>query len=108
MYKTKQGGPRYNANAYEDLKQNDWEQFKKDLRNQPIGIAFAAADPYLFYSGNIYDGPCAAGLNHGMVATGYGVENKVEYVIIRNSWAERWGEKGYSRVAVGKTSGGTC
>lgn len=58
----------------------------------------------------MYDGPCAGGLNHGMVATGYGVdENGVEYVLIRNSWAKRWGEEGYSRVAAGDEKyGGTC
>ncbi|CAF0799668.1 unnamed protein product [Adineta ricciae] len=39
-------------------------------------------------------------MDHAMVAVGYGYDSalKLPYWIIKNSWAEKWGEKGYLRL----------
>jgi hypothetical protein len=47
-------------------------------------------------------------MDHAMVAVGYGYDAalKMSYWIIRNSWGETWGEKGYVRLA--KDKGNMC
>ena len=47
-------------------------------------------------------------MDHAMVVVGYGYDNalKMPYWIIKNSWAERWGESGYLRLA--KDKGNMC
>ena len=38
-------------------------------------------------------------MNHAMTAVAYGVENGVEYVVIKNQWGTSWGDKGYVKIA---------
>lgn len=89
----------------------DWEAMKTVLRKWPVSIGFAASDEFFFFKGSaVFDGPCAyEGVNHGIVAVGFGSDGYNEYVIIRNSWSTSWGERGYAKVKVGDESyGGTC
>ena len=61
-----------------------------------------AADNFKFqsYSGGILDDDECPGtyLSHAVAAVGYGVENGVDFWIVRNSWGELWGEDGYVRM----------
>jgi hypothetical protein len=47
-------------------------------------------------------------MDHAMTVVGYGYDNalKIPYWIIKNSWAAKWGEHGYLRIA--KDSGNMC
>ena len=47
-------------------------------------------------------------MNHAMTAVAYGVENGVEYVVIKNQWGTLWGDKGYVKVALTTTTTGVC
>jgi C1A family cysteine protease len=42
---------------------------------------------------------CGEFINHGVLAVGYGVENGVEYFLVKNSWADDWGDNGYVKIA---------
>lgn len=60
------------------------------------------AEEYVFhhyFSGIITDNSCGTGLDHAILAVGYGIENGFEYYIVKNSWGADWGEKGYVRIA---------
>ncbi|CAD5231176.1 unnamed protein product [Bursaphelenchus xylophilus] len=40
-------------------------------------------------------------VDHAVVIVGYGEEGSFKYWVLKNSWAETWGEKGYFRVERG-------
>lgn len=63
----------------------------------------------MYYSSGIYTGQdCAAYLNHAMQAVGFGVDNGVEYTIIRNQWGTSWGINGYAHVKMISGNYGVC
>ncbi len=52
------------------------------------------------YKSGVMDGKkvcpsSGGGTNHAVLATGYVLDKDESYVVIRNSWGDKWGEKGY-------------
>lgn len=45
--------------------------------------------------------------NHAMLHVGYGVEDGIQYMIIRNTWGRFWGENGYGKLKFGEFSSTT-
>ncbi|XP_046857407.1 LOW QUALITY PROTEIN: cathepsin K-like [Xenia sp. Carnegie-2017] len=56
---------------------------------------------FKFYGWGIYDDPqCDDSDNsHTVVVIGYGVQRGIPYWLIKNSWSESWGIKGYAKIA---------
>lgn len=66
----------------------------------PVSIG-VAADIWQFYGGGVFDNKrCGYTMDHGVVAVGYGTDAKSGqmYWLVRNSWGQFWGEKGYIRL----------
>lgn len=85
--------------GYHDVPQNNADSFLKALAHQPLSIAIEASGrDFQFYSGGVYDGHCGTQLDHGVAAVGYGTAKGMDYIIVKNSWGPKWGEKGYIRM----------
>ncbi|KRX00926.1 hypothetical protein PPERSA_09532 [Pseudocohnilembus persalinus] len=77
-------------------------------QNQPLYARVIASDWKLYDSG-IFDGCVSENpdeINHGVGIVGFNTESDdsdKQYWIIRNSWGEDWGEKGYMRLQFGNS-----
>jgi len=72
----------------------------------PVSVAIEADQScFQFYSSGIMSDPsCGTQLDHGVLATGYGVLNGVNYWNVKNSWGASWGNQGY--IYLGKQVAG--
>ncbi|XP_057794729.1 cysteine protease XCP2-like [Salvia miltiorrhiza] len=85
--------------GYHDVPANDEKSLLKALANQPLSVAIdASGRDFQFYSGGVFDGHCGTDLDHGVAAVGYGTSKGVDYVVVKNSWGPKWGEKGFIRM----------
>lgn len=74
--------------------------------NGPISCAMENTHALEFYNGGILkdnSSSSSENLNHVVSIVGWGIdaESKTKYWIIRNSWGEIWGEKGFFRLERG-------
>ncbi|KAL8058745.1 hypothetical protein ABFS82_03G040000 [Erythranthe guttata] len=85
--------------SYEDVPVNDENALKKAAASQPLSVAIdAGGRDFQLYESGIFSGKCGLDLDHGVNVVGYGTEKGVDYWIVRNSWGDSWGEKGYLRM----------
>ncbi|RRT40783.1 hypothetical protein B296_00046833 [Ensete ventricosum] len=85
--------------GYEIVPRNDEKSLMKAVANQPVAVGIDSRT-FQFYSGGIYDGPCAADLDHEVTLVGYDTdEHGTAYWIAKNSWGKEWGDDGYLLIA---------
>ncbi|CAL9215723.1 unnamed protein product [Arabidopsis halleri] len=85
--------------GHQDVPTNDEKSLLKALAHQPLSVAIdASGREFQFYSGGVFDGRCGVDLDHGVAAVGYGSSKGSDYIIVKNSWGPKWGEKGYIRL----------
>ncbi|XP_021720202.1 vignain-like [Chenopodium quinoa] len=101
--KLKLNAPKVSIDGHEDVPENNEGALLKAVANQPISVAIdAGSQDMQFYSEGVFSGECGTELNHGVAAVGYGATlDGTKYWIVKNSWGEEWGEKGYIRMKRG-------
>ena len=88
------------VNGCQDVQANNQVELKEAVAKGPVSIAIEA-DTRIFqsYSSGVITGSsCGTNLDHGVLIVGYGVENGIKYWLVKNSWGESWGIKGYVKI----------
>merc|ERR1712215_567986 len=71
------------------------------FKNGAVIVAVQARGAFREYKTGIFDGCTGVNPDHAVTVVGYGTESGVDYWLIKNSWGETWGEKGYIRMKRG-------
>jgi len=84
--------------------------FIEALKCWPLTIGLDWGEAMTYYKSGVYTGSCGGDeISHAVTAVGYGYNHPHEYVIIRNSWGDDWGEAGYMCLEIGEEeTGGKC
>lgn len=88
--------------SYVDVEKNSDSAMMSALNVGPVAIAIQADESnFQLYKSGVLTAPCGTKLDHGVLATGYGTENGVDFYLVKNSWGAGWGENGYIKLARG-------
>lgn len=82
------------------------DQLKAAIVQGPVSVAIEADQTafQLYKSGVLTEG-CGQNLDHGVLAVGYGTENGQDYFLVKNSWGESWGDKGFIKLGTNNVCG---
>lgn len=96
--------------SYNNVKAYSADQLKAAIAQGPVSVTIEAdRSVFQMYTGGVLNtAACGTSLDHAVAAVGYGVENGVEYYLVRNSWGTSWGVDGYIKIATQSSGSGIC
>ncbi|XP_049881076.1 procathepsin L-like isoform X2 [Pectinophora gossypiella] len=108
-YQAKNGNCRYQAKyssatirGYMTIQRTE-AALQQAVANSPVAVAVdAKGKGFRFYkSGVYYNNHCSSKrLGHAMLVVGYGtLRTQGQYWLVKNSWGDKWGQRGYIRMA---------
>lgn len=66
------------------------------FQHGPVSIAFQVVPDFRGYISGVYSSTdcknSSTDVNHAVVAVGFGVEDGVDYWLVKNSWGASWGD----------------
>ena len=83
--------------------------FQASIASGPTSIAIEADQmAFQFYAGGVLDSGCGDQLDHGVLAVGFGADATTgeNYAIVKNSWGNTWGTKGFLKISLDNDSCG--
>ncbi|KAM3825202.1 cathepsin K [Vipera latastei] len=96
-------GKAAKCRGYREIPEGNERALKRAVaRIGPVSVGIdASLSSFQFYSrGVYYDENCNPGnINHAVLAVGYGTQKGTKHWIVKNSWGEEWGDKGYVLMA---------
>jgi len=98
--------------GFVNVASNDPNAFKLALlKHGPLSVAIdASPKTFSFYSHGVYYEPTCKndvdGLDHAVLAVGYGSINGEDYWLVKNSWSTYWGNDGYILMSAKKNNCG--
>jgi len=82
------------------------EPYIARLRIQPTTASFHVQNDFFQYKSGVYHPQsCAKQANHAVNSIGFKIDGDTPYFLVRNSWGEAWGDKGFFKIAIAKGSG---
>lgn len=92
--------------GYEETEPMSGKSLKEAIAKFPVSVAVAASSAVfqMYKEGVIDSESCGTGLNHGILAVGYADD----YIICKNSWGAKWGDKGYLKIKYVESGKGIC
>ena len=100
--------PGVNKIAGREILPSGPEVYLETLRRQPTTSSFHVKNDFFQYKSGIYNTEnCSKQANHAVNAVGFGLSETAgqSYFLVRNSWGESWGDKGYFKIAITKGDG---
>lgn len=99
----KPSGKAAGCNGFKEIPIGDEKALKRAVAQVgPVSVSIDASQPsFQFYSkGVYYDKNCdPEGINHAILAVGYGNLKGTKHWIVKNSWGTQWGRKGFALLA---------
>eukprot|EP00892_Ulva_mutabilis_P006600 jgi/Ulvmu1/4311/UM002_0032.1 len=97
--------PAFRASGLKFVERYNREAVKEALvKYGPLSIGVDAEPiPFRFYSSGVLDteecSSAPANIDHAVLLVGYGVEDGMDYWLVKNEWSAHWGDAGYIKVA---------